>query len=137
NPNTYTVRLTVSGPGGTVYATGTVQVNPPPAQAPVAAFTANPTSGPAPLAVSFDNNSERANSYRWNFGDGSPTDTSENPTHTYTPPGTYTVTLTAIGQNNLTPSAVVNISVTPPPAPPVSNFTAQPSEGSAPFDVTF
>src|SRR5690606_16193224 len=26
NPNTYTVRLTVSGPGGTVYATGTVQV---------------------------------------------------------------------------------------------------------------
>jgi PKD repeat protein len=137
NPGGYTVRLTVSGPGGTVYATGTVQVAPPAPQAPVAAFTANPTSGITPLAVSFDNNSQNANSYRWDFGDGSPIDTSENPTHTYTQPGTYTVTLTATGANNLTHSAQANISVAPRPAPPLSNFTAQPTEGSAPLDVTF
>jgi PKD repeat protein len=137
NPGTYNVRLTVSGPGGTVYATGTVVAEPPAARAPVAAFTAEPTSGNAPLAVTLDNNSQNANSYRWDFGDGSPIDTSENPTHTYTQPGTYTVTLTATGANNLTHSAQVNISVAPRPVPPLSNFTAQPTEGSAPLDVTF
>lgn len=136
NPGAYNVRLTISGPGGTVYATGTVQVQPKP-QAPTAAFVANPPSGNAPLAVSFDNNSVNATTYRWDFGDGSPIDTSENPTHTYNQPGTYTVTLTAIGQNNLTHTAQVNISVAPRPVPPLSNFTAQPTEGSAPLDVTF
>ena len=136
NPGGYSVRLTVSGPGGTVYATGAVQVDPRP-EAPQAAFTADPTSGNPSLVVNFDNNSQNANSYRWDFGDGSPIDTSENPTHTYTQPGTYTVTLTAIGANNLTHSAQANISVAPRPVPPLSNFTAQPTEGSAPLDVIF
>jgi len=31
--------------------------------------------------------------YEWNFGDGSPTSTDQNPTHTYATAGTYTVTL--------------------------------------------
>jgi len=39
------------------------------------------------------------NSYRWNFGDGN-TSTSQNPMHTYTVPGNYTVSLEVSGCNN-------------------------------------
>ena len=37
---------------------------------PTAAFTANPTSGTAPLNVTFTNNSTGGSSYEWNFGNG-------------------------------------------------------------------
>lgn len=45
-------------------------------------------------AVQFLSNAVSANSYDWNFGDGA-VDTGINVTHTYTQPGTYTVTLIA------------------------------------------
>ncbi|MBU0982367.1 MAG: PKD domain-containing protein [candidate division Zixibacteria bacterium] len=61
---------------------------------PVAAFSAEPTSGVAPLAVTFTDASTLATSWSWNFGDGG-TSTAQNPSHTYTNPGTYTVALTA------------------------------------------
>lgn len=46
--------------------------------------------------VSFENTSTNAFSYLWSFGDGN-TSIEENPTHTYTVPGEYTVTLKAEG----------------------------------------
>jgi len=42
----------------------------------------------------FDNQSQSAESYLWDFGDGS-TDTSSNPVHSYLNPGIYNVCLTA------------------------------------------
>jgi PKD repeat protein len=67
------------------------------AVAPVASFTANPTSGKKPLEVSFSSTSSGAVTSRsWNFGDGS-TSTASNPTHTYWRPGAYTVSLTVNG----------------------------------------
>lgn len=57
----------------------------------VAGFTATPTTGTAPLAVSFTTAS--ATSYVWNFGDGT-TSTAQNPVHTYDIGGTYTASLT-------------------------------------------
>ena len=63
--------------------------------APVAAFTGTPTTGNAPLAVSFtDASSGAPTSWSWSFGDGG-TSTVQNPSHNYTTSGTYTVTLTA------------------------------------------
>jgi gliding motility-associated-like protein len=59
-----------------------------------AAFTANPTSGIAPLAVNFTNQTQGAISYSWIFGDGN-SSTSLNPSNTFTTNGTYTVILTA------------------------------------------
>ncbi|MDH4036955.1 MAG: S8 family serine peptidase [Candidatus Krumholzibacteria bacterium] len=58
-------------------------------------FSGSPTSGVAPLAVSFtDLSTGSPTSWSWNFGDGG-TSTAQNPSHTYTAAGSYTVTLTA------------------------------------------
>lgn len=45
--------------------------------------------------VTFTNNSLRAATYDWDFGDGSPINNTINPTHTYTAVGNYTVSLQA------------------------------------------
>ena len=61
----------------------------------VAAVTALPRSGCAPLMVDFQDSSLSTgtlNSWLWNFGDGN-TSTLENPTHTYADTGLYDVTL--------------------------------------------
>ena len=70
---------------------------PPPANPPVAAFSATPTSGPAPLAVTFtDASTNLPTSWAWDFdNNGSVDSTVKNPVHTYATPGTYTVKLTA------------------------------------------
>ncbi len=47
-------------------------------------------------SVDFTNNSTNAVAYSWNFGDGQ-TSTEISPSHTYSAPGTYTITLIAIG----------------------------------------
>ena len=59
-----------------------------------AIINATPTTGPAPLNVTFGNGSTTGAgiSYSWNFGDGA-TDTVFQPSHTYGNLGSYTVTL--------------------------------------------
>jgi gliding motility-associated-like protein len=62
-------------------------------------FSASPTSGCAPLTVNFsDLSPSGVNSWLWKFGDGA-TSTLQNPSHTYTNPGTYTVKLIATNTN--------------------------------------
>lgn len=59
-----------------------------------AGFYADPVSGNPPLTVSFtDSSTGNPKRWLWDFGDGS-TSTEQNPVHTYTLEGTYTVTLT-------------------------------------------
>ena len=112
---------------------------PPPPPAPVADFIASPTSGEAPVAVSFSNSSTGdITGYSWNFGDGG-SSTAQNPSHTYTSAGTYTVTLTATGPGG-SDTATCNscIVVTdPPPPPPVAGFTPDSAGGEAPVTVSF
>ena len=64
--------------------------------APSYNFLGTPTSGPAPLAVSFIDESTGSTAWLWNFGDGT-TSTLQHPLHMYTNSGTYTVSLTATG----------------------------------------
>jgi len=59
-----------------------------------ASFTANQTSGDAPLYVQFTNTSTGSpTAYSWNFGDDTSLSTEENPSHTFSTAGTYTVVL--------------------------------------------
>ncbi|GAB3337088.1 hypothetical protein GCM10027429_21160 [Marivirga atlantica] len=78
--------------------------------APIAAdFSAEP----AELTVTFTNTSLNAESYTWDFGDGS-TSTEESPVHTYAEEGTYSVTLTATGPGqSATVTKEVTVSSTP------------------------
>ncbi len=83
-------------------------------RAPIAAASANPTSGPAPLAVTFSSAGSRdpdggTLTYAWTFGDGQ-TSTEANPTHTYATAGNYTAQLTVTNPKGRT--AVANVPVT-------------------------
>jgi hypothetical protein len=78
--------------------------------APTAGFTASPTSGTAPLPVSFtDTSTGSPTSWAWTFGDGG-TSTVQSPSHTYAAAGTYTATLTATNAQGST-SASTSITV--------------------------
>ena len=96
---TNTVQLIVSGPDGsstnTQIAAVTVTVPAPPS----ASFTALPTSGTAPLAVSFTDTSTGSITNRfWSFGDGATTNTiATSIAHTYAITGTNTVQLIVSG----------------------------------------
>ena len=68
-----------------------------PPVAPVANFTGTPTAGDSPLLVQFsDQSTGSITTHSWDFGD-SGTSTLQNPSHTYTSAGTYSVNLTVTG----------------------------------------
>jgi PKD repeat protein len=61
--------------------------------APVAAFGGSPVSGSAPLTVNFtDQSAYSPTSWSWTFGDGA-SSSAQNPSHTYTTAGIYSVAL--------------------------------------------
>ncbi len=74
-----------------------------------AAASATPTTGVAPLNVVFTNSSSGANNYLWDFGDAN-TSSLQNPTHTYTATGTYTVML-VVWNNNQACSDTVYLTI--------------------------
>ncbi len=68
-----------------------------------AAFNAIPgTACNTPATITFLNLSNHDTAWLWDFGDGT-TSTLENPTHTYTSTGSYTVQLKAYGYSSCTP----------------------------------
>ena len=92
--------------------------------APVANFSGTPTSGNAPLSVTFTNSSTGTGplTYAWTFGDGG-TSTAANPVYAYATAGTYTVTLTttnACGSDGETKTGYVTVSN--PPAQQCDDF---------------
>ncbi len=66
---------------------------------PVSVFSATPTTGGAPLTVTFTDSSNGSITNRfWHFGDGETRQaTGTSVAHTYSVPGTYTVSLTVSG----------------------------------------
>jgi PKD repeat protein len=95
---TYAASLTAENSAGKDTVKKTDYISVAAVSAPIASFTANTTSGKAPLTVRFnDTSSYNPTSWLWSFGDSS-TSTEKNPTHTFTDMGTYTVSLTAANE---------------------------------------
>lgn len=87
------------------------------AQAPLALFTATPTTGEAPLTVSFDASGSSdpdgtISQYEWDFdNDGTVDATGATATHTYTNPGLYAAVLTVTDSTGLKSSFALFITV--------------------------
>ena len=80
---------------------------------PVAAFTVTPS--PCTFNISISNQSAGANNYSWNFGDNT-TSGLQNPSHSYSQPGNYTITLIASGVATCADTVTQNVIIDPLPA---------------------
>jgi uncharacterized repeat protein (TIGR03803 family) len=101
-------------------------------------FSANPTNGMVPLAVSFtspgaDKGDITITSWSWTFGDGSMS-TAQNPSHTYTTTGTFHPSFIAINNMGATLNGVGPASIEVFSA---ITFTANPNIGAVPLTVSF
>lgn len=135
NPGTYPVSLMVSGPGGTDTKTeqGFITVY----EQIVADFGASPTSGAAPLNVSFvDLSSGNISSWAWTFGDGGSSSLA-NPSHQYATPGLYSVSLTVSGPAGTDSETKVDYIEIAEPGSLVADFIGAPLSGDAPLMVSF
>ena len=119
---------------------------------PIASFSAEVTSGTAPLTVSFaDKSTGSPVAWTWNFGDGSENSYEQNPTHTYTTVGNYNVTVTVTGEWGVsdTVTKLNYITVVASKAPtamkappttmkaPIAAFSASATSGKKPLKVSF
>ncbi|MBC8319271.1 MAG: PKD domain-containing protein [Bacteroidetes bacterium] len=131
----YTVSLTVTGPGGsdTVVKTDYIVAIEP---VPTADFNGNPTSGDAPLIVSFtDLSVDSVDTWLWDFGDGG-TSTFQLPVYTYVNSGIYSVSLTVTGPGGSDSIVKLNYITAIEPAP-IADFVGEPTTGEAPLLVNF
>lgn len=80
---------------------------------PVAMFSVENAEPEVGQEVIFTNESDNANSFEWDFGDGYISE-EKNPVHVYTSTGTFDVLMTAYSRKNLTSQATVTIKVQVP-----------------------
>lgn len=114
-PGVYTVALAVINPTTCNIKDSTfieIEVLPRPAAA--FAFTQTPCTPSASVQFSNQSTGPSPLSYTWNFGDGSPTSSVVNPTHTYTANGVYTIQLTTTHTNGCSSSQTQTIHVFAP-----------------------
>ncbi|GJM33752.1 MAG: hypothetical protein DHS20C18_27530 [Saprospiraceae bacterium] len=126
NTGTYDATLIVTNAQGvdSLILTDFIEVNDLPSGA--FSYTLNA------LQANFTNNSVNADSYQWLFGD-SQESTQESPSHTYTMPGVYEVTLLATNAcGTSTQVQTIQIGMAPQAA-----FTAAPEGGCVPRAILF
>lgn len=112
-------------------------------------FNATPRYGEMPLTVSFSSEQSLGTptSWYWQFGDGT-NNTTQNPDHTYTVPGIYTVTLREMNNQTggygiwnkyitVTDGAVPEPTPTLVPGEIAVQFSAYPTQGTNPVLVEF
>ncbi|CAM4414731.1 PKD domain-containing protein [Zobellia nedashkovskayae] len=115
--------------------------NPVENQSPIAAVDAAPSSGTAPLKVSFTGNNssddQEVKNYGWNFGDGNSSNEA-NPSHIFEKAGTYKVSLTVQDAQGKIDTEETTITVKPKEnSAPKAVAKATPTSGEAPLNVSF
>jgi len=109
SPGTYTVTLIVRNKDGSnaIRKDNFITVYPFPA----VSFTSNLAVACAPAAVQFTDRSDPRQgsiaAWNWNFGDGTPAANIPNPTHVYSQPGYYDVTLTVVNSGGCSNQAIL------------------------------
>jgi PKD repeat protein len=101
-------------------------------------FSANITSGPAPLTVAFGaTGGANVRAWNWQFGDGS-VSTGQTVVHTYQESGNFTVSLTVSSGQGVTRECE-GVTIAVYPALPVvsANFSANITEGPVPLSIRF
>jgi PKD repeat protein len=110
---------------------------------PVAAFSATPTSGTAPLAVQFtDTSTNTPTSWKWEYqksGTSSWTQfsTSRHPTYTFATKGSYSIRLTATNAAGSDAEMKTGFITVGSSGPVVAYFTGSPTSGNRPLTVQF
>jgi PKD repeat protein len=104
---------------------------------PTTDYTGTPRAGPVPLTVTFNDTSTGSgiSSFYWSLGDGFTT-VERNFTHTYTASGIYDVKHSATNNGGTTwknDTAYITVNE----APPVVDFTGNPTNGTVPLHVQF
>ena len=127
-PGSYTITLTATGPGGTdtevktgyitVFTPATPNVSP------------SQTVGCYPFQIDFTDlsttGSAAITSWSWDFGDGG-TSTAQNPSHTYTTPGTFDITLLLVDANGCSSNLSFNDLIESNNNRPVAQFVGDPT----------
>ena len=138
----YTVSLTGTGGGGTRTTTKTNCIEVVAIPLPSPNFIATPNTGYATITSMAFTDGTTSNplypvtTWLWNFGD-STTSTSQNPTKTYSTPGTYTVSLTATNAGGSATHTKTNYVTVSAVTIPVASFTITPSSGDIPLTSSF
>lgn len=131
----FEVLLVASKGTGTHAINQVIQVSSP----PIAQFIGSHFNGVMPLTVEFMDQSQGVpTSWAWNFGDGT-TSEIQNPSHTYTEAGTYTVSLQVANEcGEDLKEAENNITVSHDGPPSIdAAFTLNITEGCSPSVVSF
>ncbi len=131
----YTVQLTVTNSVGQGIMPMVITVDPAPTPAPIAAFTATPTTGTAPLTVQFtDQSSNDPTSWKWEYsttGSGwTEFSTSHHPSYQFTSAGTYSIRLTATNAGGSDTETKVDSITVNPPTPPQVQVIVEPATSS-------
>ena len=105
---------------------------------PTAEFVGSPLAGNKPLEVQFTDQStgDGLTSWAWNFGDQT-TSVEQNPKHTYSEEGTYSVTLDVLNGNGDKDSTTKPNYITVKNSLIKADFIGTPTSGAAPLKVQF
>jgi len=136
----YTVKLTVSGPGGSDSKSSQIKII---NSIPTASFNYNPLNPVVNQEITFDGSSSSdldgsITAWTWDFGDGSVGD-GNIVKHSYSKNGSYTIKLTVVDNDGAskTVSKVITINNATNNSPPVAAFGFEPAEPEIGEEVTF
>ena len=138
-PGSYSARLTVSdGVNSTLSSVIPITVNGVANQPPISVAGGSPTSGPAPLVVTFSSTGSFdpegvTLTYAWTFGDGG-TSTAPSPVHTYSATGTYNARLSVSDGMSSTLSSIIPVTVSNTSSGLVAAYGFEEPSGSSATD---